>query len=699
MRTFSRLYLAIGAGLCVEVSAIAQSSEEEELALVYGTQSTISLATGKQLPVRRAPAVATVISAQDIAATGATDLLELLETVPGIHVTRSSSYEPLITIRGIFSGPTNPQVLLMQDGVPLVTQFDGNKTLRASGLPIENIARIEVIRGPGSALYGADAYAGVINLITKTAADIPGTRLGVRSGSFSSHQGWLQHGGKVGAAEVAAYLSVGSTDGFREIVTADAQTARDQRFGTRASLAPGPVQVGHDDIDAQIDLRYTQWRLRAGYKLKRNEEVGAGVGSALDPVAKFKNKVVSTQLSWIEPALSPEWGAGASLSYSGLDLSAETGTYLQLSPPGTRFPTGLFPEGFIGNPGRKEKQIRFASFADYAGIASHRLRFGLGYEHLDLYETSTYKNYLLNPQGIPVPTGPVMDYNAIQPHIRPQQRELTYFSIQDEWILARDWALTAGLRHDRYSDFGGTTNPRLALVWDASADLTAKLLYGRAFRAPTFSEQYGINPVTTGNPALRPETIRTVEAALAWNVRPDTQLNLSVFHYQMTDLIRAIANPVPTPGSTYANVGSQNGRGFELEAVWNPGYKLRLSGHYAWQRAIDESINRDAGYAPRHHLYARAEWRFSGGWLASTQVNRVTDRRRTADDNRPAIADYTTFDLTLRHQRSDSPWEFSASLRNLFNADVREPSLAPGVIPNDLPQAGRAGYLQAVYLL
>jgi iron complex outermembrane receptor protein len=295
----------------------------------------------------------------------------------------------------------------------------------------------------------------------------------------------------------------------------------------------------------------------------------------------------------------------------------------------------------------------------------------------------------------------VVDFSDTDPFLRPQRRKVDYLYVQDEWGFAKDWALTAGLRHDRYSDFGGTTNPRLALVWDAALDLTAKLLYGRAFRAPSFSESYGItNPVALGNPNLSPETNSTVEAAFSWQARRDTQVNLSFFRYAMKDIIRTVPNAIAGTGATYANTGGQRGSGAELELVWDAAHSLRFTGHYAYQRSIDETSGQDAGYAPHHHIYARADWRFAGNWLASSQINWVADRQRAAGDTRPAIPDYKTVDLTLRTNRSKNRWGFAASARNLFNADVREPSLAPGLtIPYDLPMAPRSLYLQAIYKL
>lgn len=281
MKNQYRLLFTLSLALLNPPSVLAQSGEEEDLALTYGDQATVSIATGSKQTLRRAPAVATVITAEDIKAMGATDLDEALETVPGLHVSHSAlSYTPLYVIRGIYS-PNNPQTLMLQNGIPTTTMLTGSKGNAWGGLPLENVARIEIIRGPGSALYGADAYAGVINIITKTAADTPGTQFGARYGSFNTRDAWIQHGGQWGAVDVAANLRVGKTDGFKQTINADAQTRLDKLFGTRASLAPGSVNIGHDAIDGSLDLAYDKWRLRTGYKLRNNLQLGAGIASAL----------------------------------------------------------------------------------------------------------------------------------------------------------------------------------------------------------------------------------------------------------------------------------------------------------------------------------------------------------------------------------------------------------------------------------
>ena len=692
--------MACGALALLPLSAAhaqAAASEEEELALVYGDKSTISIATGSQQPLRRAPAVATVITAQDIAAMGATDLDEVLATVPGLHVGRASTaYPPLYVIRGIYSD-FNAQTLVLHNGVPMTTMFVGNRGNLWAGLPVANIARIEVIRGPGSALYGADAFAGVINIVTKSAADIDGTEFGAHAGSFETWNAWLQHGSRQGALDVAGYLRVGHTDGFRRTVEADAQSALDPLFGTRASLAPGPVNTGYDALDASLDVGFEKLRLRTGYKVRDDVGSGSGVAYALDPVGKGRSERLNVDVSWNDIELAPHWRLGLAASY--FRYVNKFPTPLRLYPPGAF--GGAFPNGMFGAPNTWERQVRTSAVVSYGGWSGHQWRFGVGHDDLDMYRTQEFKNFSFNgsvPVPVPTPGGEVIEFPVEDSFVTPHRRTVSYVYMQDEWSFARDWTLTGGVRHDAYSDFGGTTNPRLALVWDASLDLTAKLLYGRAFRAPAFVEQHSINnPVNRGNPALKPEVINTYELAFAWQATPATQWNLNLFRYDTKNLIRTSDTGGGT--ATFNNVGAQRGHGLELEATHDVSRQLRLAGHYAYQCSTDETTGSDAGYAPHHQLFARADWSFASGWLLSGQVKHVADRERAAGDTRPKISDYTTADLTVRSTVARG-WDFAASVRNLFDADVREPSLAPGTaLPNDLPMAGRSFHLQLIYRL
>jgi iron complex outermembrane receptor protein len=663
--------------------AQAQSSEEQDLALVFGDSALVSIATGSAQPLRRAPAVAAVITAADIEAMGASDLDQVLERVPGLHVGRGSgSYTPLYVARGIYS-QFNPQILMLQNGVPMTTLLVGNRGNGWGGLPLPHIARIEIMLSPGSALYGSDAYAGVINIITKGARDLKGGEAGLRLGAFGTREAWLQQAGRLGPAEFAAFVQRGHSDGARNVVEADAQSFNDSVFGSHASLAPGSLNNARDSWDANLDLALAAWRWRINYKL-RELGTGAGISQALDPAGLYRTERLVSDLSWQQAALLPDLSAGFGLS--ALYYSQQFPRPLQIYPAGVRFPTGLFPDGMFGAPETWERQWRLHAFLGYEGLAQHKLRVGVGYEDLDMYRTRELKNFAFAANGLPIPLPAITDHSDIDPFMRPQRRSVAYAYLQDDWQLARDWTLTLGLRHDRYSDFGSTSNPRLALVWEAAYNLTAKLLYGQAFRAPAFNEQYSIsNPVARGNPAIRPETLATREAQLIWQPGRNAQLSLAVYQHRLGDIIRTTPNALAGTGTTFNNTSDQRGHGLELSASWEASAGLHLQLSLSQQRSRDQSNGLSPGYAPRRHAYLLADWRLGEAWQLGAQLNRVAGRERAPGDARAPLADYSNLDLSLRHAPPGARWSVAATLRNATDSDQREPSQAPGRIVNDLP--------------
>ncbi|MGE5451884.1 MAG: TonB-dependent receptor plug domain-containing protein [Acidobacteriota bacterium] len=675
--------------------ARAASSEEDELAQAFGDQPMVTIATGSRQLVTRAPAVATVITAADIQAMGATDLDEVMETIPGVHVARTTQvYSPSYVFRGVNIG-VNPQVLMLINGVPVTSVYAGNRGNGWVGLPLENVSRIEVIRGPGSALYGADAAAGVINIITKTADEQAGTTVGARTGSFDTHDAWALHGGQWGPVSVAAYLRMGSTAGANSTIRADAQTGLDHLLGTHASYAPGTVNNGRDFIDGSLDLSLDHWRWRFGVRDRDNVGSGAGVASALDPTGRSRTQSLTSDLNYVHDNIAPDWALTAQLSARHYSERSD----LTLFPPGMNFGGATFTDGMIGNPYQWERHHRLNATALYSGWVRHQVRLGGGVESAEIYKIRETKNF--NPDFSPIGTGSradVIDVSDTLPFLKPHSRQLRYVFAQDEWSVAKDWTLTAGIRHDRYSDFGNTTNPRLALVWDASYNVTAKLMAGTAFRPPSFTELYAINnPVGQGNARLQPEKTRTVEAALSWQPAPQWQVGANVFHYQMDHIIQLVS-------FQYQNTGQLIGDGLELESNWAVSKTLRLTGNYSYQFTMDGATNHTAASAPHHQVYARADWRMLPNWSLHAQVNWISDQTRAYADTRPHLPGYNTVDLTLRSVREGKGWNATVSVRNAFNATVREPSVfdqtpaQPFIsLPYDYPMPGRSLYVQGTY--
>lgn len=697
MRRLIKIVLTLNIGLLFAgVSHLVLAEEQvtdEDLSLIYGDKSSISVATGTTQSLRRAPAVATVITAEDIEATGATTLDDILETVPGMHVGRSTVLNMAIyTIRGVRNGISNPQVLVLLNGVPIMSAYNGDRGFGWGGMPLKDVARIEVMRGPGSALYGANAFSSVINVITKTAAQQDGTSLGLRIGSFQSRDAWVLHGGKLGDVNVAASLQYSSTAGANPLVERDAQSGYDALFGTHASLAPGRENFSRAATDASLDFSYEKWDMHLSFMHRENLGAGTGIAMALDPKGWGSSQRFIADLKYINPDFSKDWG----LELNGNFTYWNENSMVVIFPPGAF--GGAFKDGFIGSPGRSERQTRMEAKLLYRGFAQHQLRFGAGASKEELYKVRETKNF--NPDNSPINVGAFSDMQDVTdtvPYIRPHSRIVRYLYAQDEWQFAKDWALTAGVRGDQYSDFGKTVNPRLALVWDVDYNLTAKLLYGTAFRAPSFSELYVINnPIINGNPNLKPEKMRMSEAALLWQARPNLQLGLNIFQYKISDMVQESNNFL------YINVGDRTGRGFEMEAKWDINKDWSLAGNYAYQRAVDGVTQQDPGLTPRRHAYLRADWQAPSEMRVNLQVNHVADRLRELNDTRPQVKDYTTLDLTIGSKRKNSGWDWALSVRNMFNADVREPSVfsTPFInMPNDIPMGGRSMFLQISHKL
>ena len=292
-----------------------------------------------------------------------------------------------------------------------------------------------------------------------------------------------------------------------------------------------------------------------------------------------------------------------------------------------------------------------------------------------------------------LPGDPVVDVSDTPfVFLNEDQRENTYIYLQDVWRFANDWELTAGLRYDDYSDFGSTTNPRLALVWSTSYQLTTKFLYGEAFRAPSFAQTRAINnPLILGNIDLKPEQIKSYELAFDYRPSYDITLNMNFFYYDWKDIIQFIPD---SNGSTRTaqNAGEQHGKGLEFEAKWSVTENLKFSGNFAWQDSYDELVEAEAANSPEKQLYLRGDWQINDRWRINMQANWVMDRNRVMGDPRDPVEDYVLFDMNIRNQLSENI-EVALIINNLFAEDAFEPSpnaMPVPFIPNDLPLAGRS---------
>ena len=682
-----------------------QGPQEED---VYRTDRLLLTATGSLKPVHLAPSVATVITAEDIDRMGATTLDEVLETVPGLHVAPSpkNQMNAVYSIRGIHTS-LNPQVLVMIDGVSTQYAYSGGRPF-GFRLPVTMVSRIEVVRGPGSALHGADAFAGTINIITKDGKEIAGTRTGIRYGSFDSTDVWLQHGNEYKGWDVTMSLDYMKSQGDdARVIDTDLQSMLDSVFGTSATLAPGALNTEYKILNGHFSLAKENWTFHfQGWKME-DSAMADGVTQTLAPQSRLDSDLYLTDLNYHNDSLLQDTTLDSKIYYKYL----KNDPLFQLLPPGTTVPIGTdgnidfvnpagitnFPDGVIGRAPLSEKQLGIEQILLYEGLNQHQLRFVLGYRYIEA-SPSEEKNF--GPgvlDGSQAVSGGTLTNVSGTPNIYmdDETRHLSYAAIQDGWFFLPKWELTAGARYDSYSDFGDTVNPRVALVWETRYDLTSKLMYGRAFRAPGFAELYAKNnPSNLGNPNLDPETIDTYEMAFDYQPLNRLRTIFSVFYYEINDLIELVQDPDQTT-LTAQNSRNQQGQGGEIEVIWDVTDHLKIKGNYALQRAKDMDTKVLVADAPEMQAYLNANWQFMPDWSIDSQYYWIGGRHRAEGDTRQDIDDYNLVNLTLRKKNVIKQWDAALAVRNLFDEDIREPSSA--TITNDYPMPSRSIWAELEY--
>ncbi len=656
----------------------ANTLVQEDLYSLYGDEEMVSIATGTPQPVINAPAMTSVITSKDIENIGARELHDLLTTIPGLHVSNSGiSANSTYVVRGNYS-KFNQRVLVLIDGVPISDLYFNNRGLSWGGMPVRFIERVEVVRGPGSAIYGADAYVGVINVITKNFNSVE-NRVGLSLGNYHTQDAWLSGKAEFGALKNTFSLQVSKTEGSSGTLKYDAATTPTNNI----SLAPGEINRQRDVIDANWRIGYNNLVAHLMYQGRFNVGTGGGHAGALDPEGEQNTYSFLAELKHTLHSPDNDWEIETKLSSRQISEDIK----LKLFPNGY---LDLFPQGMIGEPSYREKHHRFTVTGLYESIANHKLRAGVGVNYGRLYDIKENKNFDSNGSPLPELVDATNDLNLI--FIRPHSRKLGFIFLQDEWKFAPDWILTAGLRYDRYSDFGDTLNQRLALVWQVDYNVTVKLLYGSAFRPPSFADFHLINnPAVNGNPELDPETVNTTELVFVYRPTSETRLTFNMFYSEMEDLIENSSGS-GTVGLITENIGKQKAVGFESELKWTPNPEVNVISHYSFQDTKDDIADDDAGLAPKNLFYVRADIH-RGQWSFSGQLNWVGKSKRAPGDNRDAIDDYATVDFNLGYDYSQH-WDFSLLIKNLFNEDVRDPGLTNA---DDIPGPRRLVQFSATY--
>jgi vitamin B12 transporter len=492
-------------------------------------------ATRDEAAVSTVGVSATVLDADRIEEREAPSVLALLEEVPGVAVARNGGIglQGSVFVRG---GESNFTRILV-DGIP-VNEPGGEYNLGPQ-VPLE-LERLEVVRGATSSLYGTDALAGVIHLVTRRHPSAPRWRAEGQGGSFGWWRGEAGSAGKAGRFDWNAGVVDLRTDNEQpnsrlrlDGLAASLGLEAGQGTALRVSLrgedtevgTPGSTAFGRPDLDARFErqiavagatLRHTRGRL--------NHELRAAYARQ-------------------------DWA-----SFNPLD----SGPYV----PRAADIVGPYP---------------FSDFPDPLGFQQDTRRLSGGYQ----LETQVGGRHLLIAGAdVERETGAVG--SRAEPLLHPERTNLGGY-LQDRVVVGGRLFVTAGGRLEHNASFGTRAVPRVAAAFTlgASGATTLKASAGRGIKEPTFFESFGVSFFAQGNPDLRPEQSTTFDGGIEQRLFGSrVKLDATVFHHQYRDQINYQVVDPSTFQGTFVNVGESRARGLELSAEAAPRANLRLFAQY-----------------------------------------------------------------------------------------------------------------------
>jgi outer membrane receptor for ferrienterochelin and colicin len=467
--------LVAGAG-----PARADQSGEPTLQELLAVDTVATTRSG--VPIQRAPGIVRVFSRQDIERLGFETIGDVLATVPGIQLQQYRGGHQLVWVRGV-QARYNDKVLLLVDGIPMRDGYYGHFNVD-EGLPIENIEWIEVVSGPGSVLYGANAFAAVVSVRTRSKGNLVAAGLGTDTEKLAS----------VGfaAGPIYAFADYFRTNGFDPKLNSDGKPFEHDQSASR----------GYALLKAEGESWKAQW----GWSRQENPQRYRDAGE------EFRQE------------RRPAWGGASWTTHVGegaLDLSAY---YVDYSFERTKDSLDAERETTWRTEEDLGTTLRGAEAVYRQIIDRHSITAGLAFQR-DQEDAISFRVTFPEP-------GPVQD-GLIGNEI---SRDSLGLFAQDVWTLSESTTLVAGARWDRLSDFDNELSWRLGLTAQLPNGAYGKALVGTAYRVPSYREYLD---VVSYNTALEAEHLTTAELQVGW-LFDRGDLNLTFFRDDYRDFIGEI---------------------------------------------------------------------------------------------------------------------------------------------------------------
>lgn len=565
---------ALAVALAIAFQPVLAAPEDEAAIVVTATRT----------PTRVSEQLAdmTVIDRAAIEAAGPTTLPQLLAQQPGLQITTQGGSGK---VTGLFMrGSNTGHTLLLVDGVPLGSATLGTPTLQ--NLPLSQIERIEILRGPASSLYGSDAIGGVIQVFTRQ--------------------------GEAGPARPEAYAGIGSR-GTTQLAAGVAGGTKTLSYSLRAA------QLKTDGFNVASSI-------------SRFQDANFGTSPNADADG-YRNATVSGRLT-LRPAAGHEFGMnflaaeGKNSFDSGSDPTVDAHNNDRNSVWSLYAKNRLQPDWI--------STLRYGESRDRS--RTWDFDWGIFAPAWNLFET--LQKQLTWQNDVKLPLGTLM---LAAEHLRQEIDSTTAYTLKERTVRSMiagwqarltDHSWQISQRIDDNSQFGQKTTGSLAYGYQLTPELRARAALGTAFKAPSFNQLYW--PLV-GNPSLRPETAKNREAGLEWS---RGSARLAWTHYD--NRIRNLIAPWPIVNIDRARV---RGDGFEGGHVWGP-WSAQVSVDF--MKPIDETTGNRLPRRATQLLKGRVAYS-PEPWGVGAELSSIGGRYDTSTQTRPLDA-YTVTNLFAHHR-------------------------------------------------
>lgn len=596
----------------------AQTSGSQEKTKLYKLEEIVVSATRTETAYKEIASSITIITAEEIESKQVTLLLDVLRTVPALDVVQlgGPGGQTSIFMRGAHSNHT----LVLIDGVEANDPISPGRAFDFATLTTENIERIEILRGPQSTLYGSDAVAGIINIITKKGSGKPKISLMSDVGTFGTFKSSLELIGGYERLDYSFSLSRFDTDGISSAKESLGNTEKDGYSSTSLSTRIGFSVYENSGID--VIVRY----------LDSKSDIDNGGGAGLDDPNNFlETEQLYLRLQARLISLGNLWELKLGGSYSDLKRVNDNGV----------------------DPGHPESM--FLSTAD-GTVSKFDLQNNI---YIGEHNTITFGIETENETGSSERTG---DFPSI---FNEKSERLTGYYAQDQLDIGDSFFATAGIRVDKHDRFGTHTTFRFApALFLNKTGTKLKATYGTGFRAPSLFQLYS----AFGSENLMPDESE------GWDIGfeqyfLDTKLSFGVTYYK-NDFKNLIDFDLGT--FKYNNIGAAETKGVEVFANLADINNFTISGNYTFTDTEDKNTGESFIRRPKHKFGLDVYYRLSGKANVNFNLSAVGER----DDNdfstfpskRVKLDSYVLANIAVMYSLTGRI-QLAGSVKNLFDSD------------------------------